>query len=626
MTAEKRLFLALLISMIFCTIWAQYMRGKQKQVRRPDAQQQGNKPQKPPKTKPDTPVPQDNPKTPPKQHTPKLKKPAVPIEGIGAAKKQQEITIDTDKYRMEWTNCGACLRSVKFKEFFHDNVDRKKKNWQEDPKNWLEVIPEFTEEYHSMVLFQRDNNVALDQVLWQVKEQTTKHPCTLVFEIGPIGGVTYVKKFTFPDNKYFFQGKVIIENHGKEDKTLSFELGGGAGIVLESKDPNEMARAFCGYTMAQSAKKQPIFEDYSYSNMSRGKATMTGNVEWAALINRYFGQILHVKQPELIASAQTKAFRPDEKWVNERVALHNKLGETPPTEKLQTAVLPIWVMKTRALNVPAEGSCSLDFDFHIATKLHLSEIDKHYEVVNDYGFFGIISRLLLIILGFFYNIFHSYGIAIICLTLVIKLCLFPLTRKQQVAMQKYQQQMRKFQPQMKKLQEKYKGDKQKLNQEVMKLYKDHGINPIPLGGCLPIFLQLPIFIGLYQALYYSLSLRQAPFLWITDLAQPDRLFQFGTKVVGLGDYFNLLPILMTVVWIVQQSLAPKPEDPQMQQQQKMFMFMSVIFAYILYDVAAGLVLYWLVMNMFSIVEQLIIKKTNPIKNNSATTGTVPVPA
>ena len=612
MTAEKRLFLALLLSVIFCTLWAQYMRAKQEQ-KRPGAQQTRKKPQKPPKPKPDTSVPPPKPVSQPDKPLPKLPRPAVSVAGIGAAEKQRQIIIDTDKYRMIWDNCGACLRSVKFKEFFHDHVDRQKANWQQDPNNWLEVIPKFSDASPSLLFFQRDTNIALDQVLWQVKHDTSKTPPTLTFEIGPIADSKYIKKFTFPDKRYLFTGEVIIENHSKVNKAIACELNSGAGIVLESKDPGEMARAFYGYTMARSAKHQPIFDDYSYSKMSKGQAAMAGNIEWTGLINRYFGHILHFKQPELIASVQSKSFRPGEKWVNRRIELHRQLGETPPIEGLKNALIPMWMIKTRALNVPAGGSCSLGFDFHIATKLHLSEIDKHYEIVNDYGFFGIISRLLLMILGLFYHLFHSYGIAIICLTLVIKLCLFPLTRKQQIAMQKYQQQMRKFQPQLKKLQDKYKSDKQKLNQEVMNLYKEHGINPIPLGGCLPIFLQLPIFIGLYQALYYSLSLRQAPFLWISDLAQPDRLFQFGASVWGLGDYFNLLPVLMTVVWIAQQSLAPKPEDPQMQQQQKMFMFMSVFFAFLLYNVAAGLVLYWLVMNLFSIVEQLIIKKANPAK-------------
>jgi YidC/Oxa1 family membrane protein insertase len=168
--------------------------------------------------------------------------------------------------------------------------------------------------------------------------------------------------------------------------------------------------------------------------------------------------------------------------------------------------------------------------------------------------------------------------------------------------------MKVFQPELQKLQAKYRNNKQKLQEEIMKLYKEHHVSPFPLGGCLPIFLQLPILIGLYSALSYSIVIRQASFLWINDLSQPDRLFGFGSSVPLLGEYFNILPILMTIVWFIQMKTAPMPEDPQMKQQQKIMMWMPIIFGFTFYSIASGLVLYWFVMQLISIGEQALIKR------------------
>ena len=170
--------------------------------------------------------------------------------------------------------------------------------------------------------------------------------------------------------------------------------------------------------------------------------------------------------------------------------------------------------------------------------------------------------------------------------------------------------MKVIQPQLKKLQQKYKNNRQKLNQEMMALYKKHNVNPIPVGGCLPIFIQIPIFIGLYQSLQYSILLRQETFLWVTDLAQPDRFMLVDWSLFNsvFGDYLNILPIIMTVLWILQQKLMPRPESPEMQQQQKIFMFMTIFFGFLFYSLPSGLVMYWLTVNLISIGEQLIIRK------------------
>jgi YidC/Oxa1 family membrane protein insertase len=215
----------------------------------------------------------------------------------------------------------------------------------------------------------------------------------------------------------------------------------------------------------------------------------------------------------------------------------------------------------------------------------------------DYGVFGFISKALLGVLHAFYYVIPNYGIGIILLTIVVKVCLFPVTRKGQISMHK----MQRLQPLVKELQEKHKDDRQRQGREMMDLYRKHNANP--MSGCWPIFFQLPIFWGLFRMLQYSIDLRQASFLpwWITDLSQPDTVGHIAEFPI------NILPVLMVISWVVQQWTMPKPADPQQAQMQKMMMFMPVIFGFMLYGMAAGLTLYWLTSTFLGIVEQKLIK-------------------
>ena len=198
---------------------------------------------------------------------------------------------------------------------------------------------------------------------------------------------------------------------------------------------------------------------------------------------------------------------------------------------------------------------------------------------------------------------------------MIKLAMFPATRHQQISMAQYQAKMAKHKPELDRILEKYKNNKQKLNEQTLKFFKEKGISPFPLGGCLPLLATMPIFFGLFYLLRTAPELRQAGFmLWITDLSRPDQLVPewphinlICMQVHGL----NLLPILMTVAWFLQQRSMPKPADPQQAQTQQMMMFMPILFGFLLYDYASGLSLYWLTNSLFGLVEQKIIRKNLP---------------
>jgi YidC/Oxa1 family membrane protein insertase len=234
----------------------------------------------------------------------------------------------------------------------------------------------------------------------------------------------------------------------------------------------------------------------------------------------------------------------------------------------------------------------------------LGAIDPALKNIVDYGFFGWIAQLLLLALKFFYGFLKNYGLAIILLTVIIKVLFFPLTYKSLISMEK----MKALQPKVKQINEKYKKIvrdpqlrremSQKKNEELMALYRKEGVNPA--GGCLPLLLQMPVLWAMYRLLSVAIELRHAPFfLWIKDLSA--------------ADPYLILPIVMGVSMIAQQVMTPSSADPR---QKKMFYIMSVMFTYFFLYLPSGLVLYWLVNNILSILQQWIINKRTLAKQEA----------
>ncbi|GAC1466835.1 MAG: hypothetical protein NVSMB9_07800 [Isosphaeraceae bacterium] len=201
----------------------------------------------------------------------------------------------------------------------------------------------------------------------------------------------------------------------------------------------------------------------------------------------------------------------------------------------------------------------------------------------------------------------NYGIAIILLTMVVRLAMFPLGRKQAIAAKK----MQDLQPLLKEIQEKYKEDKEAQTKETWALYKRQGVNPV--GGCLPALIQLPIFVGLWQALNNSVHLRHESFLWIQNLAAPDMLFRFPTQIPFLGDYFNVLPFLVVALMLVQTKLfSPPATTPEAEAQQKMMKYMMIFMAFMFYKVPSGLGIYFITSSLWQIGERLLLPKMTKV--------------
>jgi len=233
----------------------------------------------------------------------------------------------------------------------------------------------------------------------------------------------------------------------------------------------------------------------------------------------------------------------------------------------------------------------------------INSIKPEWSSIIYFGTFDFIAQLLLQLLEFFYGLVHNWGWAIIILSLAVYFLLFPLSLKQMRSMKE----MQLLQPKIEALRKELKDNPQRLNKEIMELYKEHKVNP--LGGCLPLLLQMPIFFALYQALIRSVALRGAHFLWIKDLSSPDQLFTFKNSIPLLGNQVNILPILMAIGMFVQQKISTVKATGEAAQQQKiMSVIMPVMFGVIFYQMPSGLVLYWFVNSGLMLLYQLRLNK------------------
>ncbi|MBM4145873.1 MAG: membrane protein insertase YidC [Nitrospira sp.] len=233
---------------------------------------------------------------------------------------------------------------------------------------------------------------------------------------------------------------------------------------------------------------------------------------------------------------------------------------------------------------------------------NLKTLKVGLEHIVDFGFFSILAIPLFWVLKIFYNLTANYGWAIILLTIVTRIPFIPLIHKSQKSMKK----MQEIQPRMAEIKEKYKKDPQRMQKEMMAIYKTHKVNPI--GGCLPILLQIPVFFALYKILLIAIELRNAPFmLWIQDLSAPDTLFGHIPAAIPLIGGFAVgpLPIVMGITMVIQQKMTPTSLDPT---QNKIMMLMPVVFTFLFLNFASGLVLYWLMNNLFSIAQQFYANK------------------
>ncbi len=380
-------------------------------------------------------------------------------------------------------------------------------------------------------------------------------------------GVRITKKFRFNPRNYLIGYTINIQNTSelplKDSLTVS--------LLNPLQEENNQGYAFIGPSGLIDGRLQQVdIGDLEEKN------TYAGKIGWITNNDRYF---LSSVVPAKIQDAQMKMFVRNDSYYETQ-----------------------YVQSTGA--IPAGRQQSYDFQLYFGPKSLsiLNRYDNQLAEAIYFGWFDIIAKPCLYLMNYLYRLIPNYGIAIIILTLIIKLLLWPLGSKSAKSMNE----MKKLQPLMAEIREKYKDDKKKMNEELMGLYRTYKINP--MGGCLPMVAQIPIFFALYRMLYEAIELRHAPFFgWINDLSAPDRLLNFDFAIPFMQPPYGIpvLTILMGASMFLQQKMQPPAGDPT---QAKMMMFMPLIFTFIFINFSSGLVLYWFVSNIVSMGQQYYISK------------------
>ena len=407
-----------------------------------------------------------------------------------------------------------------------------------------------------------------------------------------------IKDFELGSN-YIVKAKVRIENRSQAPISLPPQQ-----IVIGTATPmgihdNGLA---VGLNWFNGSKTQEILEGW-FANKTLGCFPGTprtqyqsegGNVAWAAVRNQFFtiAAIPSKPAPEIVARRiSLPAPAVDSTKHDSRANLHPVGYESA------------FVYPTIVLN--AGASQEHDFTIYAGPKEYklLSRIGNEFKtdfegIMGYTGFFGWFARALLEFLNKLHSWGLSYGLAIIAITVIIKLLFWPLTNASTKSMKRMQQ----LQPKMKEIQDKYKDDPQKMNMKLMEFMRENKVSP--LGGCLPMLLQIPVFFGFYRMLQSAIELRGVSFLWACDLSQPD------TVAYIAGFALNILPLLWFGSMLWQTSLTPVSPgvDPA---QQKIMKYMPMIFFFVLYNMSAGLTLYWTVQNLLTIVQTKLTKTTEP---------------
>jgi len=386
---------------------------------------------------------------------------------------------------------------------------------------------------------------------------------TLTMTAQLSSGLQVTRRMTFDPDSYLINMSVDIDN------LSATPLQGSPYMSLTNRlfSSTSARYLFSGPAVLLDGKLQEV----KPKDLEKAAQTLLGNITWVAFEGTYF---LTGVIPENQSDQTLK--------LSAEGDLVNSLLQSP--EEV----------------LPAAGRLQYNYQVYLGPKkiTTLRAVGHDLERIVNFGWFDKIARPALYLLNFFYGYVGNYGIAIILVTVLIKILFWPIAQKGLKSMKN----MQKIQPKMAKLKEKYKNDSARLNQEMMNLYKTYKVNP--LGGCLPMILQIPVFFALYKVLLQAIELRHAPFmLWITDLSAPDRLM-VGVDIPYLGG-IPVLTLLMGASMFLQQKMTPSPADAT---QAKIMMFLPVIFTFMFLNFASGLVLYWLVNNLLSVAQQYIINK------------------
>jgi YidC/Oxa1 family membrane protein insertase len=530
---EKRLLLAFVLSAVIFAVWSVLFPPP----KRPDPTRQDGRPQPEVEQQVDR-IPTAEPVPSPAAPVPESAPVAEPTIAVGAIVEERARLVN-DLVAVELTNRGAAITSFELLAF------------RDDEGGPLDLVQTIDHPERSLPL-QLVNAGGPDERLYVVERGQRE----IVFRWADGLGAAVTKRMALPESSYSFEVEIELEGNAREGH---LSVGTGLRDLGTSERKSRLAR------WGDAA----LLADGEYQTMRRDKVKDAQNLAprslaFAGFHDTYFLSLLRPGSPvPEVRIKPLEFFLPTE-------------GEEPESVRALTVLLRTSDGRLRAELLGAPKQYDL-----------LQDIGGGVERTLDFGFFGPISVLFLKALWWIHGIVGNYGVAIVLLTVAIRLLLFPLMHTSTVSMRK----MQRLQPQVKEIQAKYKKKKSdpqaraKMNQETMALYKQEGVNP--MGGCLPMLVQLPILFALYKLFLQAIELRHAPFmLWIHDLSAKDPYY--------------ITPILMTATMWLQQRMAPQAGDPQ---QQRIMRMLPLVFGIMFLQFPSGLVLYWLTNNVITIIQQ-----------------------
>ena len=470
------------------------------------------------------------------------------------------IVVSTDKFEARLNERGAAITSFRLKDY-NDVVG--------ESGTMLELVPGIIRGGTALINFKDSRLGGLQAALFSAGSvldtvSVSSEKQSVAFSWISKDGIEIIKTYTFHPGKYLVDMDVAVIN--RTSGVIEEQLA----VVLVGAAPQKTSYAFEG----PSAYINDELEQIKIKSIEK-QNTYNGNIEWIALQDRYF-----------ITSLLTD-IKDDASLV---------LGATKEILKSQYIHPAIKIEPGKQVTLKHQlffGPKQIDL---------LNAVGKGLGNLINFGMFDILAKPCLQFMNMIYSVVPNYGLAIILITIIIKIILWPLGSKSYKSMSE----MKRVQPLITGIREKYKDDKKKQNEEIMGLYRTYKINP--MGGCLPMVVQIPVFFALYRMLYEAIELRHAPFIgWISDLSAPDRLFNFGFSIPFMEPPYGIpvLTLVMGATMFLQQKMSPPMGDPA---QAKMMMLMPIVFTFIFINFSSGLVLYWLVNNVLSISQQYYIQK------------------
>jgi YidC/Oxa1 family membrane protein insertase len=503
------------------------------------------------------------------------------VEPLPPSTAEETIVLENDEVAFTLTNIGAGIKHADFKK--HKNVADKSTNVRINLHGGGPI--------GGLV----DSNQNFDTTAFDYLADKSERGKSAVYiktlSSGLIVKKTYSLETTkIPGQEFFMNLSIVIDNTTQANFDLSqYSIYLGSAAPLHEKE-NPSHTGFFWYDGKDMQFKAATKFKGNWFSSARSTISSDGEnpIAYAGVTDQFFTTVIRPKD-----AAKTEV------WGKPKQVRLSEKGESHYAVRASID-LPQIDLEPKSLK-------SLDYKIFIGPKENttLRKLDnnesagKGWGEVMQYGWFWFVSRPLNSLLNFLHSYIdnfsttQSWGLAIICLTIIVRLCIWPLHAKSTRSMKR----MSKLQPKMAELKEKYKDDPNKLNTEMMGLYRKYGINP--LGGCLPMLIQIPIFFGFFKMLDYAVELRGQPFLWVDDLSQPD----LYTTVLGIP--INLLPIVMAATSVIQMAMMPKTGDKM---QQRIMMFMPLMFFFFCYNYASALALYWTVQNIFSIGQTYLMNK------------------